>query len=301
MHFFSDKATAVTLVLVTLATNYIQYISIDSGMTHGYIFALYALILVLTIKWHKNPTTLGAFILGAVVGLSTITRPTEGIMLSIPLLYAMQDKFSKEDKWRSTKSKHVILALLGGLVGILPQLIYWKIVTGGWIHDVGSKWTFLQPNWQVLFGWEKGWFIYTPITIFMIIGLFHIRKNPFYWSILIFCFLNIWIVTAWDDWRYGASYSARALIQSYSVLALPLAAIIEKLITGKFKLLFLILFLYLTLVNLFQIYQYNKTILHYNDMNRMYYQAIYLNPDPTPVQMSLLDTKEVIRNKQDMS
>lgn len=298
LHFFSDRVTAVTLVLVTLATNYVQYVSVDSGMTHGYIFAIYALILALTIKWHNNPTTLGAFIIGAIVGFSTITRPTEGIMLFIPLLYAMHDKFSKEKKWNSTKRKHIILALSGGLMGILPQLVYWKIVTGNWIHDVGSKWTFFQPNWQVLIGWEKGWFIYTPVAMFMIIGLFYIRKNPFYWSVLIFCILNIWIVTAWDDWRYGASYSARALIQSYSVLALPLAAVVEKLLWNKFRLIFLIVFLYLTLVNLFQIWQYNKTILHFNDMNRKYYQAIYLNPSPTPVQMSLLDTKETIKNKR---
>ena len=297
LHYFSDKATAISLVLITLATNYVQYVSVDSGMAHGYIFTLYALILALTIKWHNNPTYLGALIIGLVIGFSTITRPTEGIMLSIPLLYATHDKIAKQNKWKSITSKHFALALLGGIVGILPQLIYWKSVTGEWIYDVGSKWTFLQPNWQVLFGWEKGWFIYTPVAIFMIIGLFHFRKNPFYWSILIFCILNIWIVTAWDDWRYGASYSARGLIQSYSVLALPLAAIVEKLISSKFKWIFLFVFLYLTVINLFQIWQYNKTILHYNDMNRQYYQAIYLNPHPTPVQMSLLDTKEIIRNK----
>jgi hypothetical protein len=47
---------------------------------------------------------------------------------------------------------------------------------------------------------------------------------------------------------------------------------------------------------LFQIYQYNQTILHYNDNNRAYYAAIYLNPHPDPLDMSLLDTREIIRD-----
>ncbi len=54
---------------------------------------------------------------------------------------------------------------------------------------------------------------------------------------------------------------------------------------------------YLIFLNLFQLWQYNRGIIHYNDMNRRYYQAVYLNPHPSAAEMSLLDTDEQLENE----
>jgi hypothetical protein len=299
LQYFSDSAAAFSLILIALATNYPQYVSVESGMSHGYIFSLYAFLLAATIKWHHRPAKSMAFILGGIVGLGIISRPTEAVMIFIPLFYGTQDAIKRKEKWALVAKyrTHLVYCAMGGALAISPQLIYWKVVTGNWIYDVGSKWTFLQPNWQVLFGWEKGWFIYTPVVVLLVFGILYFRKNPFYKSVLFYFILNLWIVIAWFDWRYGASYSARALIQSYAVLSLPLAAMIQKLLNTRTRYLLFGLFIFLIYLNIFQIWQYNKTILHYNDMNRRYYQAIFLNPNPSPLEMSLLDTKEYIRNE----
>jgi hypothetical protein len=145
----------------------------------------------------------------------------------------------------------------------------------------------------VLFGWEKGWFIYTPVTVLFITGMLFLRRFPFRNAVLWFCGLNIWIIIAWDDWHYGATYSTRALMQSYPVFALPLAACIDRIGAYRWRHLFYLAGLYLIGVNFFQTWQYNTTVLHYRDMNRRYYGRIYLNPDPSPVTMSLLDTEEL--------
>jgi hypothetical protein len=297
--YFRDLTVFITLLLVCLGTNFIQYAAIDNGQSHGYIFPLYVLILYTTIKWHKRPGMVWASLTGYIIGLATISRPTEAIMLFIPLLWSTHTKEAAREKWSLVKKhkSHIVLAGIFGLVGILPQLIYWKIVTGNFIYDVGSKWRFLNPYFRVLFGWEKGWFIYTPITVFFIIGLFFIKKFPFRKSVIWFCLLNIYIVIAWDDWRYGGSYSTRALVQSYPVFALPFAAVIEIISQKKWRAVFYILCAYLLLVNLFQITQYCSTVLHYNDMNRQYYGRIYLNPHPSPTDMSLLDNDEVLNNE----
>lgn len=299
--FFSEEATTVTLLLSTLATNLIQYIAIDGGMSHGYIFPLYVLILWATYKWHKRPTFFWAAAIGYCIGLATISRPTEAIMLFIPLLWNTQNKEASKQKWLLVKKhwQHVILTFLFGFFGILPQLLYWKAATGHFIFDVGSKWTFLNPFFRVLFGWEKGWFIYTPITIFFIIGLFFIKKYPFKNAVIGFCILNIYIIISWFDWRYGGSYSTRALSQSYPVFALSLAAFVQFISSKKWKAIFYVLGIYLIALNIFQVWQYNENILHYNDMNRKYYSAIYWNAHPTPLDMSLLDTDEFLYDEAD--
>jgi len=189
-------------------------------------------------------------------------------------------------------------AIAFGFIGILPQLIYWKIAAGTFVYDVGSKWVFLNPFFRVLFGWETGWFIYTPVTIFFILGFFFIKNYPFKRSVIIFCLLNIWIIISWFDWKYGATYSTRALVQSYPVFAFPFTAFIERITLRKWRFLFYPLVLYLIYVNMFQLEQYDKTVLHYRDMNRQYYARIYLNRNPTPLDMSLLDTDEILSDEK---
>jgi hypothetical protein len=300
LRFFSDAATAITLILLVLATNIVQYISFDSAMSHSYIFPLYVLILYFTIKWHEKPSALWASLIGATIGLASVSRPTEAIMLFIPLLWGTQDKEASAAKWKLVRQNWAHLAWLAafGFLGAVSQIIYWKAASGSFIYDVGSKWEFLTPHIRVLFGWENGWFIYTPVTIFFIAGMFFIRKYPFKYSIITFCLLNIYIIIAWHDWRYGATYSCRALTQSYPVFALAFAAFIERVLKTKWKFMVLVAGTWLIFVNLFQIWQYNRTILHFRDMNRKYYCGIFLDPSPTPLDMSLLDTDERLYHEE---
>jgi hypothetical protein len=301
LKFFSDFVVALSILLLVTATNLIQYVSVDSAMSHAYIFPLYALIIYATIKWHHQPTIFWASAVGYIVGLATICRPTEAVMLFIPLLWNMHTKEERQRKWEMIKvyKKHVFFTLLFGLIGVLPQLVYWKIAAGTFVYDVGSKWFFLNPFFRVLFGFENGWFVYTPITIFFIVGLFFIKRFPFKNSMIVFCTLNIWIIIAWSDWRYGGTYSTRALVQSYPVFLFPFTAIIEKITLQRWRIIFYLLASYFVFVNIFQLHQYATGVLHYRDMNRQYYSKIYLNNNPTPAEMSLMDHNEIVENEND--
>lgn len=296
LRYYNDRVTALTILLLVLATNLIQYVSVDGAQSHSFIFPLYVLILHATIKWHELPSRKYALLIGLTIGVAMISRPTEAIMLFIPLLWGTNTKEASKQKWRLVRENklHILFAISGGILGILPQLIYWKSAAGSFIYDVGSKWFFLNPFFRVLVGFENGWFIYTPITLFFVAGFFFLKIYPFRKSVITFCLLNIWIIIAWSDWKYGATYSTRALVQSYPVFALAFAAVLTRIEESKWKYGFYAIGAYLIFVNLFQIDQYNDTILHYRDMNRKYYSHIYLNPHPSPLDMSLIDTDEFL-------
>ncbi|OFX22266.1 MAG: hypothetical protein A2033_07260 [Bacteroidetes bacterium GWA2_31_9] len=302
LRWFSDKITAIVLLLVCLATNFPQYSAIEAGFTHGYLFFIYCLMLYFTVIWHDNPTLKKSFVIGLIIGFAILIRVTDALIMFIPIFWNCHTKELRKQKIAFFKSqpKHIYIAILATFLMLLPQLIYWNHVTGHLIHQMGSKWHFLNPFFRVLVGWEKGWFIYTPVVLFMVLGLFFMKTKEFRNSVLVFIILNIWVVISWHVWRYGASYSTRALAQCLPVLAFPLGVLITKIYKKKVLIiLFSITVSYLTIVNLFQIWQYNKGIIHYDDMNRRYYQAVYLNPSPTPVEMSLLDTDEFLNNEND--
>src|SRR5205823_3004756 len=137
---------AVTLIMVCLATNFLQYAAVDNAQSHVYIFLLYVLVLFITLKWHQQPKVSWALLTGYLIGLATMSRPTEAIMLFIPLFWNTQTKEAAKEKWQLVKQNklHILLAATGGFLGILPQIIYWKYVTGSFLYDVGSKWVFLN-------------------------------------------------------------------------------------------------------------------------------------------------------------
>jgi Dolichyl-phosphate-mannose-protein mannosyltransferase len=288
--YFSEKTTALTLILIALASNVIQYVSVDSSMSHAFIFPLYAIVLWLTIRWHEEKKIKTALVIGLICGLAMISRPTEIIILFIPLFWAPDFK----SKWELIRKepKQIIAVAVGIIIGVLPQLLYWKYSTGSFVYEVGSKWVFLNPWFRVLFGFEKGWFVYTPVAILMVLGLFFMKGKPFRTSVIVFSLLNIWIIISWYDWKYGASYSARALTQSYPVMALALASLIEHYWTGYRKYILLAISAFLLYLNLFQIWQYNSGILLYDGMNRNYYAHIYLTSKPDAFDFSMLDTDE---------
>ncbi len=263
LKFFDDITTSITLLLIVLTSNLIQYTSVDGGMSHAYIFPLYSLVLWLTIKWHENPRWSIALFIGLISGLAIISRPTEIIIIFIPILWDLHSKEQKQAKWNLVfkNKKQLFICFLGGILGILPQLLYWKYTTGSFMYNVGSKWYFFTPWFRVLFGPEKGWFIYTPIAILMVLGLFFMKNQPFKKAALTFCLLNIWIIISWSDWKYGASYSTRALTQSYPVFALPLACIIYKFIDKKRYLLLFGVSIALIGLNFYQLNIYNQGIL----------------------------------------
>jgi hypothetical protein len=300
LRYFDDATTALTLGLLILATNAIQYISVDSLQSHSFIFPLYAFVLWTSLKWHEKPQLRFAILTGFICGLATLCRPTEAIMFLIPLLWNTHTKENAAIKWQQVRENrpHLFAAIAVGLAVLSLQFIYYKYVTGSFWHVTGSRWVFLNPFFRVLFGFEKGWFVYTPVTILFVLGLFKMRDFGFRKTVLWFSMLNIWIVISWYDWQYGGSYSTRALVQSYPVFALPFAALIDWIRQQKGRYVFYLLSIYMVGVNLFQLFQYNhNNLLHFKDMNRQYYSRIYLNSQPNALDMSLLDTDNWISNE----
>ena len=231
--YFSDKATALPLLLIVAGTNYLNYTAIDHAMTHNYQFTLYALMIWATIRFYRRPSFGYAVLIGMILGLACLTRPTEIVMVFIPLLWGTNNWRTRLQTLKENYQKLVLATVVAGLIGSL-QLFYWHYATGDWIvysyQDQGFSW--LRPHlYKGIFSYQKGWLVYTPLLVFADVGFYELyhRRRSVFWACLTFFIVNTYIVFAWDIWWYGGSLGQRAMVQSYAVLLFPLAAFVEHL------------------------------------------------------------------------
>jgi hypothetical protein len=117
--------------------------------------------------------------------------------------------------------------------------------------------------------------IYAPVLIFSLIGIPVLLKKakPSFIGISIFTILNIYIIFSWWAWWYGGSLGQRAIIDSYAILALPLAAIFEYLIKQRKLVIipFLVIFSLTILMGVYHTYLYKTGAIHWDGMTKEAY------------------------------
>ncbi|MDX1630113.1 MAG: hypothetical protein R3345_15495, partial [Fulvivirga sp.] len=225
---FSKELTAVLLILIYLGTNFWSITTLSLGMPHLYLFALYALFLYGTIKWHKKPSVKYSLLIGFVFGLMILIRPVEIIACVIPILWGCKHFSDVKHKWIKIwydRRKLLIAVLIPILFLGSLQMTYWKIVTGSFFFNSymnnGEGFDFLQPHIiEFLFSFRKGWLIYTPLAILFLLGLFYMRpkeRNKYFFPLFTFTVLYLYIIASWSNWWYGTSFSQRPVTQAYPV------------------------------------------------------------------------------------
>lgn len=300
--YFNDITAAITLFAIVLGTNYFFHVSIHGQglMSHNFVLVLYAIIIYLTIKWHETYKLNLIVFLGIAVGLIALCRPTEIISVMIPLLYGITNKQTLKDKIAllyNHKLQIILFSIIVISIGFI-QFGYWYSVSGEFIinpYDMGNPGEgleLLHPQiLKVLFSFRKGWFIYTPLMIFTILGFWHLYKNnkPLFTPIFIYFIVNLYIVSSWSCWWYGACFGVRSLVPSYVALSIPLGYFISYILQSKLKLLYLGFIILCIALNLFQSWQMSMGIMDSTNMSRAYYFSTFLQTEaPTSEQTKLL-------------
>jgi hypothetical protein len=291
LHLYSDTISALVLILIAFGTNYIL-IGESPGMTHGPAFTLLALLLWQTIRWHQTPSIKLAASIGALIGFSALVRPSNLLFALIPLLWNVEGWSSFKTKithvWNNQR-KHLVVACLLAFIAGLPQLLYWKSMTGHWLYysydNPGEGLDFLTPyTLQVLFSFRKGWFLYTPLMLLAVVGFIALRKQypKIFPAVFLFFILNLYVVSSWTCWWYAASFSQRALMDSYPLMAIPLAALLSNSFASNNwkKGLMIAAVAGCFMLNVFQAWQFDKGIIHPSRMTKKAWMAILGKTEP---------------------
>ena len=310
LRYFDDWIAGITLLLLLLGTNYLNYAAIDSVMTHNHLFTIYTLIIYTTILFYEKANMLKAIVLGALIGLAALTRPTEVITCLIPLFWGLNflEKGAIAQRllfFKKHLPKLIIAAVVCLSIGSL-QLIYWKYVSGSWVvysyRDQGFSW--LRPHIKAgMISPNNGWLMYSPLMIFSLIGFIplYFQQKKIFFTVCLYACLVIYITFAWDIWWYGGSLGQRAMIQSYPIFMIALAAFLvwlskRKILLKLFFGSFIIVFCYLSLWFLHQAHKGGMYLTE--QMTKAYYWKVLGTFEKKEENFKLLDTNELFEGKR---
>lgn len=281
--FFDEWPTTLTLFSIFFATNLFFYALSWPVLSHGYLFFLYALLLYLVVKWHQTQKMSTVIGIGFLIGLIAVIRPLDVVIALIPLLYGISSKETLLHKIQLIKTNYlqVFVAFCFFWIPIIPQLIYWKWATGEYLYfsyGGAERFFFNDPQiFNLLFSYRKGWLLYTPIMIFAIIGMFQMKRiKDFTFATILYTVLIIYLLSCWWCWWYGGCFGMRALIQSYALFALPMAAFYTVVWQKNFLRFVLIpVILLFGYLNICQAWQYKSNILHWDGNTKEVYWGVF--------------------------
>lgn len=282
--YVKDRIVWWVLWTLFLGTNLLWYAYGEALFSHQFSFSLLCVLLWLTVTFHQQPTYKKAILMGVVIGLIILVRPINIILALLPVVWNLYDVQTLKEKFFLLKThfyKIIILILITAIV-LSPQLCYWRYVSGSWIFYsyVGEHFFFDKPHIiEGLFGFRKGWFIYTPLMIFAVLGIILVFKKVKELTLFFVLVLPlfVYVILCWWCWWYGGSFGMRPFVETYPVLAIPLALVFSWCFNSnpKIKHIFLSGVVFCIALNMFQTWQFNVGILHWDANTKESYMAIF--------------------------
>jgi hypothetical protein len=307
LRYFSDPITALVLLLLVAGTNLLYYSTLEAPMTHVYSFALFAGFLWVTLRWHERPGVGNSLLLGLLAGLIALVRPTNVVLLLVFLLWDVGAATGPWQRVRFLFARWPLLLLMAvaALAVWLPQGIYWQYNTGQWLYYSYRDEGFFFRNPQIidgLFSYRKGWLLYTPSMVLALAGIPLLWRHARSWlvPVSVFMVVNLYVVFSWWTWWYGGSFGQRPLIESYALLAFPLAALFTRAwgMGSSLKRASMLVSLLLVGHSLFQTAQYHYGAIHWDAMGKKAYWASFGRPGPLPGFRHVLEPPDYDRAMQ---
>jgi hypothetical protein len=235
--FFAPWVVVVTLLGVLLGTNMFNYASFDSTFSHAFSFCLFALLLYILPHWYQSMSYRNSLLLAAVCGLIILVRVPNGLVWLFVPFFGITGLENLKERVRFFWQHKILLLLMVLTIFLiqLPQILYWHFITGHWLVNSYQSEGFRfwqEPHlWGVLFGEQRGLFVWSPVLLLCIPGLWFManKVQPFFLPTIIYLPILLYLTASWHDQGLGATYGQRLWIDSLSILALPLASLLAAL------------------------------------------------------------------------
>jgi hypothetical protein len=235
--YFDETIAMIATVAILFGTFLVWYVTVENSMTHATSF--FATLVFLS-YWHRGRPRADES--------GAITRPSmawwagtglaAGLMMMVrwqniafPALAIGLSLWAMRSRWREALIGAAVCGACA-FVAFFPQMVFWKIVRGGWLAVPTADHGFAFSNFHgldVLFSSNHGLLSTTPLVYFAVLGLpFFIRRDGPMAIVLILGFVSeVFINGGNDGWWGGAGYAARRFDSCLPTFAIGLATGLE--------------------------------------------------------------------------
>jgi hypothetical protein len=241
LRHFTNITAWLTVGIIILGTNLLYYSIRQAGISHQYTFCLVSAVVYFLPTFYAKPSVKNTALLGFLMALIVLIRPTNILLALFVLLYNVSNKATFIERIAFFKQNIVKLGLIP-LMGVLvfaPQVYYWYYLSGNPIlYSYGeSKFEFFSSPkfYEIFFHLCNGFIPYTPVMLFTLIGMGMIAyKNTLNgrWTLLIFSVL-CYLCASWCMWWFGGTYGYRSFSDYYPLMAFGLAFYIQWLLQTR--------------------------------------------------------------------
>lgn len=237
-----DKRTQwLVPLLLLLGTNLFYYTFRESGMSHVYSFFLISLLCYASFRKTASDKIIWIVLTAIPLALLVLIRPTNVVAVLIPMLWgAHPSEVLNRVKAFITDWRWILVFGAAFAVLILPQILYWKMVTGNYVvysyGDEGFTFWNRPKMLQVLFSHQNGWLTYSPIMLFPLVGLFGmVKSNQRNWLLpMTMLILITYIFGSWWAWWFGGAYGHRCYVDFLPVFAVPFGFMVQRMNNWSF-------------------------------------------------------------------
>jgi hypothetical protein len=104
-----------------------------------------------------------------------------------------------------------------------------------------------------------------------------IKQRKYFLSISVFLLINIIVLYSWWSWWYGGGFGSRSMIDSYGLLAIPIACFYSVILKKKLiSIPILSIGILLITLNQIQTFQHRRGIIHWDAMTKKAYWNVFL-------------------------
>ena len=280
---FSPSTQCLTLFAMLFGTGLFYYALAKPSASHVYSTAMVCAALFLSHRVFAQRGRWPLILLGAVLGLIALIRPTNLLVaVALPFVAADFETLRRQLPNRQNRMNWILALLAFAAVCSLQPLMYWFQTGSPWVWSYGEEgFDFAHPEIiNVLFSYRKGLFVYTPLALVGLLGVvWRFKKNPLQAGfVTVFFVLATWVISSWWCWYYGGSFGMRPYLEYLPILLMGLPWIMEHALR-KWKVVLSCLVLLLAYVNVIQSYQFHQNIMLWDGMNEESYRGIFLSTD----------------------
>jgi hypothetical protein len=282
---YNIKTNIRLLVLgaILFGSNLFFYSVCEMGMSHVYSFAFIAMFCYYAKKYFIGFQGKNLFLMFVLLGIIFLIRPVNIIIvLIIPFFAESTYNFISGIKTLFNNSRYLFSGIISMLFLMSLQFMIYKTSTGHfWVDSYpGENFHFADPHFfSILFSYKKGLFIYTPIYLLSLFGLWHLfRSNRYeFFCFMVFFLFLTFILSSWWSWWYGGSFSSRVYVEYLPAFAILLSVLLKNLRNNLLKIIFPVVIFLLIALCQFQTYQYRYYIIHWENMTKEKYWDVFLS------------------------